>query len=612
MDVARFLGGHAPFDTLDTDRLERIAASVRIEFFPAGTVILQEAGAPAEYLYVIRAGSVELIDEGRLLDLAGEGEAFGYLSLLAGSGPTATIRAAEDTIVYLIERSVAEEVLGTPRGLGFVTGAVRRQILSIHEVRAAERADARFMPVGSLIRRRPVTCEPGTSVRDAAALMAAERVSSLLIPKDGRWGILTDRDLRGRVLATGLGPEHPVTDVMSFPATTVLASTMAHELLSLMLEQGFHHFPVVDDHGELLGVVTDTDLMVLERQSPVALKSAIERAVDDEEVAAAGRDLSRVVLALVDAHNDPIDVGHVVAVTIDALTRRLIDLAIRDQGPPPVPWAWLSLGSIARHEAALHTDQDHALAYDPGDLREADVDPYFAELARRVTAGLAAADIPRCKGGAMAENDGLRHSVRGWVRQFGAWMNDPGLQGSIFTSIVFDYRRVAGPLDVEGPLDEVIRSAPYHPVFVRHMSRRALDLHPPTGFFRDLVVEAEGEHAGKLDVKHGGITLITNLARAYAIAAGVAEERTLVRLRAAADAGRIAADTREGLEEAFRVLWRTRLDHQVANVRAGLEPDDFVDPTTIGPLSRRELKESFRIIARAQKLLASDLGVRPP
>ena len=113
-----------------------------------------------------------------------------------------------------------------------------------------------------------------------------------------------------------------------------------------------------------MGVVTDTDLMRLERYSPVALKSAIERAPDvDAAVAAAGS--AEVVFALVDAHADPVDVGHVVGVTVDALTRRLIELAIAELGDPPLPWAWLALGSAARHEQALHSDQDHALAYDP-------------------------------------------------------------------------------------------------------------------------------------------------------------------------------------------------------------------------------------------------------
>jgi CBS domain-containing protein len=144
---------------------------------------------------------------------------------------------------------------------------------------------------------------------------------------------------------------------------------------------------------------------------------------------------------------------------------------------------------------------------------------------------------------------------------------------------------------------------------MRHLSRRALDEKPPTGFFRDLVVRSKGEHAGTLDIKHGGIVLIGNLARAYAVGSGIVERQTLRRLRAAAEAGRITNDERQSLEEAFRLLWAVRLDHQVRCVREGRPPDDFVDPKTLGPLTRGGLKDAFRIIAAQQRVLAADLGV---
>src|SRR5204862_8075847 len=131
-------------------------------------------------------------------------------------------------------------------------------------------------------------------------------------------------------------------------------------------------------------------------------------------------------------------------------------------------------------------------------------------------------------------------------------------------------------------------------------------------FFRDLVVEAKGEHAGTLDVKHGGITTIGTLARVHAVRAGSVERRTLARLEAAAAAGELDPDIASELAESFRFLWEIRLRNQAAQVRSGTTPDDFVDPTTLGPVARRGLREAFRVIARAQRGLATELGVRPP
>jgi CBS domain-containing protein len=609
VDVVTFLGRYPPFDSLESLPLARVAAAVQIEHFPAGAVILQQSGEPARFLYVVRKGAVEILDEGRVVDLMGEGEVFGAWSLLAGIGPTASVRAHQDVLCYLIEQELAEEVLGTAGGIAFVLASLQRRIVRIGETYEADRAADQYRPVGVLIRRPAVTCEPSTTVGDAAAMMVRDRVSSLLIPTPDGLGILTDRDLRSRVVAARRDSWTPVSDVMTFPATTVTEDAMAGEVLLRMLELGHHHFPVVDGSGILKGVITDTDLMGLGRHTPFALKSAIERSRDRDEAVAAARDFPQVVATLVDAHADPVGVGHIVGLAIDALTRRLLELGIVDLGDPPVPWAWLALGSAARQEQAIHTDQDHALAYEPQGMAKEDIDPYFAKLAEFVTAGLEAAGVPRCNGDAMAANAALRKSVDEWREAFHGWMTDPGLEGSVLLSIVFDFRRVMGPLDAEPPLNALLRSVPGYPQFTRHLSRRALDDKPPTGFFRDLVVEAKGEHAGRFDIKHGGITIIGNLARAYAIGAGLTERRTLARLRAAKAAGAIDEETRAGLEEAFRFLWGVRLEHHVGRIRAGDEPDDFIDPKELGSVTRRGLKEAFKIIARAQRVMASELGV---
>jgi CBS domain-containing protein len=608
VDVAAFLARHPPFDALDPARLGEIAGSVLIEFFPSGTTILEQGGPAAGHLYVVRSGAVEVLEDGRLVDLEGEGEAFGALSLISGLGPSTSVRAHEDTLCYLIEPGAAAQTLATSAGLSVIGGALRR--LAARADHETARLDLAPVRVGSLIRRPPVSFSADGSVAEAAEAMTRDRISSVLVPWQGSFGILTDRDLRSRVLAAGRPRETKVAEVMTFPARTVPTDAMAGEVLLAMLEGGFHHFPVLEGDGRLAGVVTDTDLMGLARQSPFALKSAIERSSDDASAVAAARALPETVASLVEAGVDPVDIGHIVGVTIDALTQRFIGFALARSGDPPGQWAWLALGSQARHEQALGTDQDHALAYEPPSQVDPDVDSYFSIVAEAVTSGLEAAGIPRCRGDAMAVHPALRRPLPDWIDQFKAWMSDPGAESSVLTSITFDYRRIAGTLDVEHPLDDLIRTAPAHyPQFLRHLARRALDFRPPTGFFKDFVVQHRGDHAGRLDVKQGGIMIITSLARAWAAMDGRTEKRTLDRLRGAVASGRIDEETRRALEEAFRLLWRVRLEHQAALVGAGLKPDDFVDPASLGPIARRGLKEAFRIIAREQRSLSVELDL---
>jgi CBS domain-containing protein len=608
--VDEFLRRYPPFGELPEDELEGVADSVRIEFFEANTEILRQGGEPASFLYEVRTGAVELLDEGELVDLLVEGEAFGHPSLTSGLSPAFSVLAHEDTLCYLIDRDVAERVLATRRGLAFLSSSLRRRTARALALREADRPDPRLKPVGALVRRPPVIARGDETVREAAQTMVAQRVSSLLFLIPGGTAIVTDRDLRSRVLAEGLGADARIADVLTSPVVTVAEDEPAEEALLLMLEHGVHHLPVTRDGGDIIGMVTDTDLMGLERATPFALRTAIDRAPTEERLVEEGRGLSAVVRNLVEAEVDPILVGHAIAMSIDAMTRRLIELVIADLGDPPGPWCWLALGSEARHEQAMATDQDHALAYDVPDEDAEEADRYFETLAKRVADGLEAAGIPRCPGGVMAERPAWRRTRAAWEREFPERIADHTVEGRLFASVALDYRPIAGPLEIQPVFDDAIRTAARNEVFVRGLAIVAVAFKPPTGFLRDLVVEAGGSHAGTLDIKHGGIVPITAFARARAIGLGLTLRRTVPRLRAVADAGALGHDSAAELEEAFRFLWRVRLEHQVRCLEQGRAADDHVDPRELGHLARVGLKEAFRAIAHAQRGLALETGLR--
>ncbi len=608
--VDEFLRRYPPFDELPQDELEGVADSVRIEFFEADAEILRQGGEPASFLYVVRTGAVELLNEGELVDLLVEGEAFGHPSLTSGLSPAFSVRAHEDTLCYLIEREVAERVLATRRGLAFLSSSLRRRTVRALALRETERPDPRLSPVGALVLRPPVIARGDETVREAAERMVAERVSSLLVLLLDGTAIVTDRDLRSRVLAEGLGPDTRIADVLTSPVVTVAEDEPAEEALLLMLEHGVHHLPVTRESGEIVGMVTDTDLLGLERATPFALRAAIDRAPTEEAVVAEGRGLTAVVRKLVEAEVDPILVGHAIAMSIDAMTRRLIELVIAELGDPPGSWSWIALGSEARHEQAIATDQDHALAYDVPDEVAEDADRYFETLAKRVTDGLEAAGIPRCPGGVMAERPAWRRTRAAWAREFPERIADHTIEGRLFASVALDYRPVAGPLEMQPVFDDAIRRAAHNEVFGRGLAIVAVAFKPPTGFLRDLVVEAGGNHAGTLDIKKGGIVPITAFARAWAIRLGLTLRRTVPRLRAVADAGALGHDSAAELEEAFRFLWRVRLEHQVRCLEQGRAADDHIDPRELGHLTRVGLKEAFRATARAQRTLASEAGLR--
>ncbi len=91
--------------------------------------------------------------------------------------------------------------------------------------------------------------------------------------------------------------------------------------------------------------------------------------------------------------------------------------------------------------------------------------------------------------------------------------------------------------------------------------------------------------------------------------AGVTSASTIERLRAAGGAGTLSAADAHTLEEAFELIAAVRLEHQVTQLRAGEQPDDYVDPEALGPLTRSHLKEAFRAVASIQKRVAADPAV---
>ncbi len=564
---------------------------------------------------MVRSGSVEIIHDGRVLDLLGPGELFGHASMISGLPTGFEARAAEDTVCYRIPADVMRPLLARADVLRFVA----RSIVDRDVVGTAP-ADPRSDPVQSrvatLIRTPPLVCQGSEPIREAAKRMTAEGASAVLVPHGGTFGIVTDRDLRSRVIAAGLSPEAPVSAIMTKPAYTVTADRLGGDVLLDMLERNVHHIPVLSPAGEVLGVVDDGDLVAAEGRKPLLLRRAIALADSPADLVTVAAGLNPMIIALHDARVAAEHVAAVRSVVLDALTRRLVELAVRDAGDPPVPFTWFALGSLARREAVPSSDVDSALAWgDESGRPEASgqVAGYLGRVAQAVDEGLRACGLSPDAHGASAANPLFARSLASWHRAARSLSEDPTQEKAlILVSVITDSRPVwSTGGSVIGGLWEA-RPYPDHPDLLRLLARFALSFRPPTGFLRDFVVEHSGERRGQLDIKHGGLIPIVDLARWAGMAAGIASASTLERLRAAEAAETMESPEARTLMEAFGFIFSLRLDHQVEQLRRGQPPDDFIDPKTLNPLARSYLREAFRAVASVQANLAAELslGVR--
>jgi CBS domain-containing protein len=603
-DVAEFLRRHAPFDGLDRDVLERIAAGAEIAYHPAGTLLLEESadGGPVG---VVRTGAVELVDRGRVLDVLEEGELFGHPAMRSALPAGTQVRAAEDVLCYRFPAEALEPVLEqrpasrTPR---------ERALAREHRESAALAGDPAYRPVAALLRRTPVCVSPQTPIRDAARRMGETGTSAVVVDRgDGRLGIVTDRDLRSRV-ATGEVPvDAPVSAVMTPEAFTVAPEQLGGEVLIELLDRGVRHVPVVDASGGVLGILDDLDLLASETRTPFRVRRAIAEARDQEELARVARALPETVIALVDAGLAAPNIGVVTATVLDALTRRLVDLAIEEHGVPPARFSWLALGSLGRREPVPSSDADTGLVWFDAEDDPA-VPAAMAALAASVMRGLDACGLSADEHGVRADRPLFARSDAAWRAAVKSWIDDPLQEKALIAvSVLFDGRIVAGAGRGRALAPE-LEAGPRRAPLLRLLARLALAHRPPTGFLRGVIVEESGEHRGTFDVKRGGVLPIVDLARWAGASAGTAATGTPERLYAAADAEVITLTQARTLAEAWDLLVGLRLEHQVEQLRAGAAPDDRLDPERLNPLARRYLREAFRSVAAVQKRLAAELA----
>lgn len=597
-ELTRFLAAYPPFSDLAAETLERLAAEAEIEYFPAGAEILSQEGAPVEHLYVVRKGAVELLDEGEPIDVLEEGESFGHSSLLSGLPPSFSARPREDTICYLLPGEPARAALSEAGGVRFVAATLRSRLA--HATARTHRATPWGTQHVRSCTRPALVLAPETPIRVAAEAMTAQGRSALVVPTDGGFALVTDRDLREQVVAGPLCPDDPVGAVRPTPAPTVRPDRLALEALVDMLEADVEALLVVED-GEVVGVVDQVGLLDLEAPSPFLLRQRILRAESVDDVRTAVSDVPRLALRLLDASVEAVDVLDVLTTTTDAATRRLSELAVSELGEPPAPWAWLTLGSAARREQTLATDQDNGLAFE-GD--GGDVEAYFSAFAERMNAWLARCGYAECRAGVMARNPGWRLQKSGWLELYESWLRFPTRRNVQLAMIGLDVRSSVGPLDLEPSFEALFSEMPRRHEFLDALAHVAVADRPPLGFLRDFVVERSGNHVGRLDIKSGGVVPIVNLARLYALSVGSSARRTIERLRAGAARDHVPSETAQELEEAFVTVSQLRLEHQAAQVERGLPPDNHLDPAELPPLERRRLKEAFKAIARAQKTVA--------
>ncbi|RTR37900.1 cyclic nucleotide-binding/CBS domain-containing protein [Shewanella canadensis] len=596
--ITEFIKAQVPFDTLELATLERCCKSLSVGYYSklSAFVPLDESHPQ---LYIVRSGAFEVRDnDGELLDRLGEGDYFGFPSLLSGEKVSNRVRILEDGLVYHLDPDTFDYLRVESRQFDrFFNRAFAKRLR--HQTRFKAKELTTTNRVSSLMSGDPLVIDVNATVSDAARKMRSARVSSVLVIDNNKLsGILTDRDLRNRVLAEGLEGSLPVHQAMTTKPKTLTSNSLVFEAMLLMSEHSIHHLPIVDDE-RAVGVLTSTDILRGQSSQPLLLIGEIERQNDLESLIGVSKQIPLLLQNLISADARAEEIGRVLTSVTDALTRRLIVLNQQILGEAPMAFCWLAFGSQGRQDQAACSDQDNGLllAHEPDEAAAG----YFEALTKAVCNGLDRCGYIYCPGDIMAQNPKWRLTLSQWQQRFGKWVNTPEPKALMHASIFFDMRSVYGPSSLFDSLqDKVLAETKDNDIFLAGMTNNSLLESPPLGFFKQFVLERDGREVKGIDLKHKGNALINDIARVYALSAGIKEVNTAKRIRALMESNIINRKDALNLADAHEFIAHMRLSNQGYQYTHSIELSNYLKPQNLSSLVRHQLRDAFKVVHDAQ------------
>lgn len=627
LTVASRLGRHPPFDRLDPELLRRIASEVRIRYLERDEIVFEQGQDAKPEFYVVVKGEIAVsqrVDgETVLVDVCDDGDIFGVRALLAGRSYAARTQAKDDTLLYVLPKEALEELMrDEPRvAMFFAAGfaadlPVRLDANRLEAVRAA-RLHERAKDAGDdVLRVDPVrdvlTCHADTPIRDAASLMSERNVGSIVVVDEQRRpvGIVTDSDLRSKVVSRARDVSSRISEIMSAPVLTIDDQTTLSSLIATVMKKHVHHFAVTEDGTSstpVVGIVSEHDILKTQGSHPTVILTEIGRAKTRQRLRTLrdqAEDLLRRYLA------EEVGMGflsNMISEINDMLIRRAIQLALAELAElgrePPVAFCWLALGSEGREEQLLRTDQDNAIVYADPTEDDAEAQEFFLDLGVRVVDTLVAAGFSRCPGDVMASNPKWNRPVSAWKEYFSDWIREPEKIAVMHTNIFFDLRPVHGDATLAHALkSHIFERIKTDRAFLTFFAQNATQNPAPLSFFRNMIVERSGEHRDAFDIKARAMMPLADAARVLIYDLGInIYGSTAERWQRIAEVDDTLARLSGEAAMAYEILMRIRAMEGLQRQSSGR----YVHIKELNKLERQTLRNTFSIVKDVQLMLTS-------
>jgi CBS domain-containing protein len=554
-----------------------------------------------------------------LADYRGEGSLFGVSAIVSRENSPLTVETLEDTFCFLLDNDrFLEFVARNPLFLDNYLRCFSQDMIclaysELHSISIRERVahGVRLANVkaGDAVRREVATVDMGEPLHKVAELMTALDTTGVMVRgSDGSIvGLVVDSDFRAKVVARLLDYNQPVATIMTSDLPVISPESSCLDALIQMTNDNVSHL-LVQRGREITGVVSINDIMMHRGISPVTLLREIDTQSDIQGLYRLSGQLPRLVQELVDGGATSTSITRIVSVLNDRIVGRLLLLMEGKIGPAPVPFCWIVMGSEGRQEQTLRTDQDNAILYDDIEddwevIKTAKL--YFRTLGNEMIEHLVKCGYPLCKGGMMASRATWRKPFSVWTSYFNEWMTSADPESMLLVKVFLDFRHNYGAAHLAGRLREhVFEEGRRRRFFSTLLAKDAAAIAPPLSFFRNFIVERDGQHKNRLDLKLRGIVPIVDFSRAMAFKSGILETNTMSRLARLREGAFVPEDLCSEIMEAYEFLMHLRLLHQLRLVNQQVEPHNFVDPAALSDLEKHTLKGAFGVINGMQAYLA--------
>jgi len=592
--VIDFLKTSAPFDQLKNELREELAQKARLIYLAKEnqeTLLKENAGR----LFLIQSGQFSVKDSDGPQRHLSEGDYFGFHALIDGVTYPLEVEVDSPGLVYSFSEAAFKKSLEMPEIANFFQGTKSEALQN----QAVQDSNSMWLykALSEVIERAPVKVDVSLSVQQAAEVMSESNVSSLLITENDKLaGIVTDRDLRNRVVATGLDVGLPVKSIMTEKPAMIIQNRTMFDAMALMTERNIHHLPVVDrTTREPVGMVTASDVIRHQKGNVLFVIGELSKAENLYELTRLSWQMPHYFATHAKRPGDFDIAGKVLAQATDIMTRKLISYYQQQHGPAPLDYAWIVYGSQAREDQTMGSDQDNGLLLErEPNQQEAE---YFAGMAEYVCNGLGKCGIKLCPGNIMASNPDLRLSLDAAVDEAKGWVAQPTNKAIMYFNIFLDARAAAGDVDLFRKMQMARVPLLKQPMFLAALARQANDASVPLSMFKKFTYEKGHSVKDAIDLKVRAIAIINNLVRLYALANGLTMPSTLGRLAALPAGAGLSSRDADNLRDIWLFLNRLRWRHQLHNKVT----NNLVSVSDLSSIEKHQLKAAFQAIERAQQ-----------